>query len=111
MPVINTKIVSSFSFSAKDLILCFIFLSIMLVKEYKDSINPVLIDDSGCETFFDDEAGFKASEQGNAKQHKQQIPLVQTISFREKSMESTKYMSKGKSVIAIHYLHEQVLLN
>lgn len=51
MPVINTKIFSSFSFSAKNLILCFIFLAIMLVKEYKDSINPVLIDDSRCETF------------------------------------------------------------
>ena len=111
MPVITTKIVSSFSFSAKNLILCFIFLSIMLVKEYKDSINPVLIDDSGCETFFDDEVGFKASEQGNTKEHKQPIPLVQIISFRENSMKRTKYMSKGKSVIVIRYLHEQVLLN
>lgn len=67
MLVINTITTPSFSFSAKVLILCFIFLLMILVKEYKDTINPIATDDSRCEMFFDDEAGFKASQQVNNK--------------------------------------------
>ena len=54
MLVINIIITPSFSLSAKALILCFNFLLMILVKEYKDSINPIATDDSRCETFFDD---------------------------------------------------------